>query len=51
MAASPETKPPDWAKFTIFEQYDFRDILYSEIRALPPDQIVRPAADQPPEEV
>lgn len=44
MAASPQAKAPDWAKFTISEQYDFRDILYSEIRALPPDQIYRPPA-------
>ena len=30
-----------WQKFSILEQYDFQDIIYSEIRSLPKDQVVR----------
>lgn len=30
-----------WQKFSELEQYDFRDIIYSEIRSLPKDQVVR----------
>lgn len=30
-----------WEEFSELEQYDFRDILYSEIRSLPPEQIIR----------
>lgn len=41
LASPPTEEEPPWAKFSRFEQYDFRDILYSEIRSLPEEQVVR----------
>ena len=41
METSGQTLINPWQKFSELEQYDFRDIIYSEIRNLPKDQVVR----------